>query len=124
MGRQNRVIIDYRIKESDTLPPITAEFVDDGGSVVDLTNATSVTFRMAEVDTGTLNVDAAATIDDAATGQVSYHFAPADTATPGLHVAEFVAEFPDDNSDGNPEQMSYPPERNLGIEIVEGVNRP
>ena len=123
MSRSNRVSIDYEFKENDTKPVLSTVFMGHDGLPVDLTNATDVTFRMGHVRDDVLVVASSATIDDATNGLVSYQFSENETAREGLHIAEFVATFPDEDGDGNPETITYPHDEDLGIDIKPGVQR-
>ncbi len=63
--------------------PLEAALRELDGSIVDLTGAT-VTARMTNRATGAVKVsDAAATVDDAAQGYVSYAWSAGDVDTPG-----------------------------------------
>lgn len=97
----------FYIKQNDTKPSITAQLLSDG-SAVDLTGAT-VKFHMGST------IDAAATITDAATGNVRYDWASGDTATAGTYNAEFEVTF----SDGKIE--TFPNDEYLLIVITEEV---
>lgn len=77
------------IKEGDRLPVLTATLKDADGVAIPLGTATSVKFLMASKTTGTLKVDANATIVDAAAGQISYAWGANDTDTPGTYQCEF-----------------------------------
>jgi hypothetical protein len=58
----------FYIKRGDRGPSLEVTLQNPGGTAIDLTNATGVTFRM----TSSTPVDAAATIVDAAAGAVRY----------------------------------------------------
>ena len=97
----------FYIKQNDTKPSLAAQLLSDG-SAVDLTGAT-VKFHMGS------SVDAAATIVDAATGNVRYDWSAADTTTSGTFNAEFEVTF----SDGTIE--TFPNDEHLHIVITEEV---
>ena len=84
----------YRI--GDTQKPLlgTVSYVVEGATTPtarDLTGVTSVKFSMINLATGVTKVnEAAATIDHAATGKVSYSFKPADVDTAGKFLAFFT----------------------------------
>jgi hypothetical protein len=71
--------------------PLQVALAEESGAAVNLAGC-SVTFRMIKVATGEVVVnDAAAVVDDAAAGIVSYAFAAPDTAPgrEGIHEATF-----------------------------------
>jgi hypothetical protein len=71
--------------------PLSVALEEESGAAVNLSGC-AVTFRMVKVASGEVVVnDAAATVDDAANGFVSYAFAAPDTAEgrQGIHDATF-----------------------------------
>lgn len=86
----------FAIKQGDSLPVLEATITKADGTALDLTDATSVTFRMRAVNAraaGTFKVNAAATFVDKPNGVVRYTFLPANTDTPGQYAGEFVIAF-------------------------------
>lgn len=105
---------DFTIKQSDTLPVLSATLKDAAGAAIDLTGAT-VTFRMRRRGrTGPLKIDAAATVVSALAGTVQYAWASGDTDTPGSYDAEFRLTLPAG-------QETVPNGNNLDIEVVSAV---
>lgn len=96
---------DYRIKQNDTGPAIAAILKDGDKAVVDLTGAT-VRFHLKR--NGTIKVDAAATIDDAGAGEVSYAWQAADTDEAGPHFCEFEVTFADGRIETFPNDSDVP----------------
>jgi hypothetical protein len=84
----------FNIKRNDTAPAITATLTDSAGTAVSLTGAT-VRFHMRPNLDTTMKVDAAATVDDAAAGEVSYSWQTGDTDTTGYFQAEWEVTFSD-----------------------------
>ncbi len=79
---------DFTIAQGDTLPAVAATLNDANGPV-NLTGAT-VTFSLTLGGVAVI-ADRACTITDAATGQVSVAWQPADTAGYGNAFAQFHA---------------------------------
>lgn len=97
--------------QGDVLPVPFAILTDILGNPLNLGNpGTTVRFRMVNVYTGEVAVDAPARIlqnnsNLATYGQVSYYWAPSDTSNPGLYQAWFIygtangpQHFPPDDS--------------------------
>ena len=84
----------FHIKQND-LNPVYETVLKRGTATVDLTTATSVTFKMRKRHSTILVVDAAATIDTPATdGTVYYTWVTGDTATAGSYDAEWEVLWP------------------------------
>lgn len=82
---------DFGIKQDSTFPPLTALLQNVNGPY-DLSDCT-VRLILSSRSTGAIVVDALAEVvpDQVAyKGQVVYHWAPADVATPGNYLAEFL----------------------------------
>lgn len=83
---------DYEIKENSNLPPISETVKAADGSALDLTSASSVKFLLERPD-GSLAVNAAASITDAAGGDVEYQLSTDETAGVGRHLGEFRVQY-------------------------------
>lgn len=87
----------YYVKQGDTLPALDVAVVKDSdGSVVDLTDATAVQFRMRSVNArpaGAFKVNAAGSFVSKPAGTLRYAWIAGDTDTPGRFVGEFVITF-------------------------------
>lgn len=102
----------FKIKQNDLLPPLRATLLGADGLPRDLTTATGVEIHVKQPD-GTLLFDRPVTvIEDAVAGLVRYDWQTGDTATPGLHTAEFEATFPG----AKPE--TYPNDRHILVLIT------
>ncbi|HEY4482160.1 MAG TPA: hypothetical protein VI489_04840 [Candidatus Brocadiaceae bacterium] len=109
----NRIVI----KQNDLLPIITATVKDEDDVVVDLTNASTISFSMRNQYTGTLKINAAAgAFVSKPAGTISYTWASGDTNTIGDYIAEFGIVW----LTGNKPQTA-PQATNLYISIVDGV---
>ena len=83
---------DVVIKQNDTGPPVQATLKDATGAVVPLAGS-SIKFKMRRSGIVTPVIDDAATIVDAAGGQVKYEWSAEDTAAHGLFEGEFEVTF-------------------------------
>lgn len=79
---------DYIIKAGDLKTDIIVICKTSAGVVVNLTTAVSVKLLMGIPGGDSLKVDAAATISDAAAGEVTYSWVAANVDTEGRYVAE------------------------------------
>jgi hypothetical protein len=89
------------IKQGDRRPAAPATIMR-GEEIVDLTNATSVTFKMTERSEMALKVDAAASVLIAVNGTVEYRWAVGDTDTPGQYFAEWEVLWSDGTTETFP----------------------
>lgn len=104
---------DFTLKQHDRLPSIQATLSTGTPPVeVDLTSALSVKFIMSSAVGGTVLINAAATIVDAANGVVRYDWGLTDTSAAGSFVAEWQVTW-----SGNKEQ-SFPTTSYHSIAIV------
>lgn len=83
----------FHIKQNDRLRPLVRTLRNSDGSVIDLSSATSVAFRMVPLGGTTPKVAGSAAITDAEAGEVTYQWAAGDTDTPGTYRAEYQVEF-------------------------------
>ncbi len=87
----------FTIRQGDTKPDLnrTLEFQDVDGAwkAINLTTATSVTFRMKHWGNGTLKVERTATIVAPSTGAVRHAWLAADTNEAGTFQAEWEIDF-------------------------------
>lgn len=81
--------VDLVIGQGLTVPTYTDTILDASGSALNLTDAT-VKFVMRSLANAAATVNAAATIVNASTGQVSFTFTAADTAIAGLYMAQWI----------------------------------
>jgi hypothetical protein len=81
----------FYIKHGDNQPVITADLQTDGVATP-IPGGATVTFRMRDARGGDIKVEEIATIDNAATGSVSYTFDSADTDTIGNYYVEWITE--------------------------------
>lgn len=109
---------DFYIKQNDTSPALLATITDADGPV-NLTGA-SVTFYMASAvgSVKTIITSGAATVINAATGQVSYSWDAPDTAIAGIHIAEFEVVFSDASKE------TFPNDGYISINITPDIGEP
>jgi hypothetical protein len=90
--RWQRKAPDFNWTQGDTAPAIAEQLFDGTGTAVNLSGAT-VKFQMAGPGQATAEVDATATITDAALGKVSYTPITADTDTIGVYMVQWKVTF-------------------------------
>ncbi len=106
-------LVDVYAKENDTGSSFQKTLEDENGAAVDVTGAT-VRFTMTSALDGTVKIsEAAATIDDAVNGLVSYTWAAGDLDTPGDYFGEFEVTF----SGGD--VQTFPNDGHLKIRVTE-----
>lgn len=89
------------VKQNDRRPAAPAT-LKRGTTVVDLTQATSVTFKMRGLNQIELTTDRAAVVLDAAAGSVEYRWEAADTDTAGTFLAEWEVLWSDGTTETFP----------------------
>jgi len=105
---------DFTIKQNDNRPDLEVQ-LKSGGSVIDLSTASSVTFHLDEIS-------AAATITDAVNGIVKYEWAAGDTDLPipfNVPAKTYLAEFEVEWNNGD--IQTFPNSDHLEIDIVREV---
>ena len=107
-------MVDFKIKENDNSPDLTATLRDFNG-IVNLTTATGVLFQMERIKTTRNKINAAADIDDAVQGIVSYDWQPGDTDTVGLYRAVFQVTF------NNGDIATFPSDGYISIVIQKDI---
>ncbi len=105
---------DLVIKKGDTETPLEAA-LQHNSSAVDLSNA-SVQFYMKKPSSDTPKVDSAATVTDAANGNVKYKFDVSDVDTVGVYLAEFKVTYSDDDVE------HFPNDHWLNVKIVKTLS--
>ena len=105
---------DFVIKRNDLEPIIEAVLYEADGTVRDLTTST-VKFSMRRKGSTTNKVSTAASIDVAASGEVSYTWAGEDTDTEGDYIAEW-----EETTSGS-KKVTYPNNRFINISIVKDL---
>lgn len=103
--------VDFVLKKGDPSPAIKATLKDSAGTAVNLTDA-AVKFLTRQRGQTTNKVDAAATIDNASGGKVSYAWAAVDVDS----VGEFDAEWEVTYSTGL--KQTFPSDGYLAVRVV------
>lgn len=83
---------EFYLAKGDTSPSIV-ETLSQSGSAINLTSCT-VRFHLRNKVSSTRLIDAAAVIDNAATGQVHYDWQTGDTDTPGTYWRQWEITLP------------------------------
>lgn len=108
---------DFVIKQGDTLPVLTWTLTDSSGNPINLTGST-VNLVVRSLVSAEPIVNQAATITNAANGQVSFAFTSAQTAITGTYMATWVIT----TSTGG--QQTVPTDGYLSIAIEESLITP
>jgi len=83
----------FYIKQNDTAPTIEAVLTDSAGKAKSLANVQTVAFNMVD-ENGNVVVDhGAGFVVSAIRGIAAYKWEPGDTATVGVHKAEFEVTY-------------------------------
>lgn len=106
--------MSFTIKQNDTSPGIRTTLFDGDGLAQDITGNLGVRFHMRNAE-GTVVIDEAATVINAAGGVVGYTFTALETATAGTYEVEFEVTY----SDGAIE--TFPNSGNSQITIVDDI---
>lgn len=102
----------FFVKKGDRTPTPATLYKD--GSVVDLSAATSVTFRFRIAGSGEVPVVAPCAVTGATTGKVEIQWGVGHTDTMGKYVGEFVVTMPSG-------VQLYPSEGFQLLEIIESL---
>lgn len=106
--------MSFTIKRNDTSPGIRTTLFDGNNLPVDITGNKGVRFHMKDAS-GTVVIDDAATVADAANGVVTYTFTALQTDTVGTYQVEFEVTYADDAVE------TFPNNGNSTITIVEDI---
>lgn len=94
----------FKITQNDTSPPIRGDCLSGTGQPVDVTGAT-VKFYMRELESDVLTVDGSGSVVDGQAGTIGYAWAPGDTSSPGVYLAEFEVTYPGGDVETFPSQQ-------------------
>lgn len=103
---------EFNITKDDRLPSLVGVCVDFEGNIVDLSAAVSVKFQMRLQESETWKVDAAATISDAAGGELTYAWAAVDVDTSGEYLGRFLVTF------AGSKTQSFPNPHRINVHVV------
>mgnify|MGYP001617069890 FL=1 len=95
-------ILAHIIKQHANLPLFSVQLLDEHELPIDLTTATSVTFRSQLVGDPSVIGGGACTIDEAAAGLVSYEFANSDTQISGTYLGTITIGWPSSKTQALP----------------------
>jgi len=107
----------FTIKKGDTLPILAVVLKDGAGTPIDVSTASSKTFRMRKSDANphVLKVNkAAAFTTDGSDGAVQVALSASDTDTPGDYLGEFVIVIGSDT-------QTFPSADYINIKVVDVV---
>ena len=105
----------FKIKKSDTRPPLNVQLLYNNGSAVDLSSST-VYFNMGALIDRSAYTSGACVITGSTTGNCNYNWSTSDTDTVGDYWGEFEVNW------GNGSIMTLPNNDNLKIQIYEDYN--
>lgn len=108
------VLRGEHIKNGDTLPAYRAKLLEDDDAFNLSNYDVQIRVKLAEGDT--LTVDAAATIEQADRGIVTYSWSSGETDDAGTYEVQFVAD------DGSGNVISFPNSGFARLYIEEGLN--
>lgn len=86
---------DFSIKKGNTREAIQVTLKRNGDAIDLSGSGVSVKFQMRKISSGTLKVDAEATIVDDVGGEVKYEWKDADVNTTGIYYCEFIVTYGD-----------------------------
>jgi len=104
------------LKQGDFGPKIYIQMKWLGGTPMDLTGK-DVALHMQSIGGGSLTIDAAAVVEFAPLGIVSYTIAEGDTDTPGSYNVELHAT----NSDESVGLLTYPSDSYLRLKVIADI---
>lgn len=104
----------FYVKQNDTSPAMLATLQDANGAAVNILGAT-IRFHMRAIGSTQTKVNSAATIVNAATGEVRYNWSASDTNTVGAFQAEFQVTY----ADGKIE--TFPNDGYIPVEITDDI---
>lgn len=109
-------MVDFEIAQNDLLPKIPGQ-LKQNGAAVPLTGATVEFHMKGPLPATTVKVNAAATIVDAATGEVEYAWSGTDTDTIGLYEGEWEVTYT-----AGSKPMTFPPKPpKISIRIYDDI---
>lgn len=109
---------DLSIRQGDTLPVLASTILDACGNALDLTGSSVRLVLRALTSNSPLTLAGTVTITSAATGEVQYAWASADTETPGMYMGEWHVT----TSGGG--TYTYPNDGYLAVSVEENLTTP